>query len=175
MNSALQELAAIPLTAKVFYALLGILLIRSAFGKIVRVPNNAVLKGAVFNYSQGFRFVWDEVKARLTYESDHIQARQMLQRVPEETVTDYVVEAHNSWKGVAENYRIENPSLEPTVTLVVRDGALEFSVSYIVDYTKRTAIKDQLFTKIVDEVANSNGRLQWALSSVTAQIVNSDP
>jgi hypothetical protein len=36
----------------------------------------------------------------------------------------------------------------------------------VVDYTKRTAMKDQLFTKIVKEVANSNGRLEWASSAV---------
>jgi hypothetical protein len=52
--------------------------------------------------------------------------------------------------------------LEPVVTLVVSDGSLEFAVSYVVDYTNRTAMKDQLFTKIVEEVANSNGRLEWA-------------
>src|SRR6266852_2359223 len=30
-------------------------------GRIVRIPNSMVLKGAVFNYSQGFRFIWDEI------------------------------------------------------------------------------------------------------------------
>jgi hypothetical protein len=54
--------------------------------------------------------------------------------------------------------------LEPTVTLYVAGGSLEFSLSYIVDYTKRTVVKDRLFTKIVDEVANSKGKLEWAAS-----------
>src|SRR5262245_1706171 len=136
-------------------------------GRIVRIPNNAVLKGPVFNYSQGFRFVWDEIKVRLTSASDHEQAREMLLRVAKETVTDYLAEARASWERIAENYRIENPVLEPTVTLQLKDGPLEFSLSYIVDYTRRTIVKDQLFTKIVDEVANSNGRLEWASSSTT--------
>jgi small-conductance mechanosensitive channel len=121
-----------------------------------------VLRSVVFNYSQGFRFVWDEIKTRLTYESDHIHARQMLLRIVKETVANDFEEAQRSWKWVVENYRIGNTSLEPTVTLVVKDGALEFSVNYIVDYTKRTVIKDHLFTKIVDAVANSSGRLQWS-------------
>ena len=29
-------------------------------GRIARIPNSAVLKGYVFNYSQGFQFIWDE-------------------------------------------------------------------------------------------------------------------
>src|ERR1700687_6494105 len=30
-------------------------------GRGVRLPNSTVLRGSVFNYSQGFRFVWDEI------------------------------------------------------------------------------------------------------------------
>ena len=137
-------------------------------GRIVRIPNNAVLKGPVFNYSQGFRFVWDEIKVRLTCASDHQQAREMLLRVAKETVSDYLVEAQASWKQVVENYKLEHPMLEPTVNLQASGESLEFSLSYIVDYTRRTMVKDRLFTKIVDEVASSNGRLRWVSSSTTA-------
>src|SRR6202049_2811699 len=35
-------------------------------GRIVRIPNSIVLKGSVFNYSQGFQFVWDEIKVVFT-------------------------------------------------------------------------------------------------------------
>src|SRR5271170_4903447 len=49
-------------------------------GRIVRIPNNAVLKGSVFNYSQGFRFTWDEIKVVLTGTSDSQFARATLLR-----------------------------------------------------------------------------------------------
>lgn len=70
----------------------------------------------------------------------------------------------NAYPGECITYN-PNPPLEPPVTLQASGGALEFSLSYIVDCTKRTIVKDRLFTKIVDEVANSNGRLEWAPSS----------
>lgn len=136
-------------------------------GRIARIPNSAVLKGLVFNYSQGFRFVWDEINIRLKCESDHLHAREMLLRVGKETISDYLLEAQRAWKQIVENYRVENPLLEPAVTLQASGGTLEFSLSYIVDYTKRTTIKDRLFTRIVDEIANSNGALEWAPSSTT--------
>lgn len=144
-------------------------------GRIARIPNNVVLKGLVFNYSQGFRFVWDEIKIRLTSGSDHQHAREMLLRVAKETVSDYLAEAQGSWKRMVENYRIENPLLEPIVTLQASGGSLEFSLSYIVDYTKRTIVKDQLFTKTVDEIARSNGRLEWASSSTTVVLQSAPP
>jgi small-conductance mechanosensitive channel len=131
-------------------------------GRIARITNASVLKGTVFNYSQGFRFLWDEIKVQLTTQSDHRFAREMLLRVAEETVARFPRAAESSWKQVTDNYRITNPRLEPIVTFVVNGGCLEFTVSYIVDYTERTVMKDRLFTRIVEEIAQSNGRLHWA-------------
>jgi Mechanosensitive ion channel, beta-domain len=137
-------------------------------GRIARVPNSFVLKGPVFNYSQRFRFVWDEIKVPLTAQSDHRLAREMLLRVAEETVAQFLTEAERTWKQITDNFRIANPRLEPIVAFVVNGGCLEFTVSYIVDYTAGTVMKDRLFTKIADEIAKSNGRLHWASSSTTA-------
>jgi small-conductance mechanosensitive channel len=136
-------------------------------GRVVRIPNSTVLKGTVFNYSQGFRFVWDEIKTVFTTTSDCQLAREMLLRVAKESIGEYLLEAQASWRSISENFRSENPPLEPTVALAVNAASLEFTVDYVVDYTKRTAMKDRLFTKIVQEVANSNGRLEWASSGVT--------
>src|SRR3984885_2714099 len=131
-------------------------------GRIVRIPNSTVLKGSVFNYSHGFRFLWDEIKVPLTATSDCKLATEMLLRVAKEAIGEYLLEAQTSWKAISDNYRSANPPLEPTVTLVINNGSLEFTVSYVVDYTKRTAMQDQLFTKIVEEIANGKGRFQWA-------------
>lgn len=131
-------------------------------GRVVRIPNSFVLKGQVFNYSQGFRFLWDEIKIPLTADSNLELGRDMLLRCAKEVVSDYLEEAQSTWKGVTDNYRLENPSLEPTVSLIVNHGSLEFTVSYIVDYASATSMKDRLFTRIVQEVAKSMGKLKWA-------------
>src|SRR5271165_5057077 len=78
-------------------------------GRVVRVPNSYVLKGLVYNYSQGFRFVWDEIKVPLTANSDQHLARAVLLRVAKETVAGQMSDAQSSWKRVADNYRLENP------------------------------------------------------------------
>lgn len=137
-------------------------------GRLARIPNSLVLKGPVFNYTQGFRFVWDEIKVTLTAQSDHRFARIMLLDIAQETVADFMEEAQHTWKDVKDDYRIENPGLEPLVSLAVNGGSLEFTVSYIVDYAQRTLMKDRLFTKIADEIANNQGRLEWAFSSASS-------
>src|SRR5271156_1125238 len=142
-------------------------------GRVVRIPNNAVLKNSVFNYSQGFRFIWDQIKVVLTITSDAEFARTMLLHVGNEVIGEYLVEAKNSWKAVTDDYRSENPPLEPVVVLAVNAGSLEFILNYVVDYTKRTTMQDRLFTKIVAEIANNDGRLAWASSGVT--VINQPP
>ncbi|MGD0302181.1 MAG: mechanosensitive ion channel domain-containing protein [Bryobacteraceae bacterium] len=136
-------------------------------GRIVRIPNSTVLKASVFNYSQGFRFIWDEIKVLFTTASDCELAKQMLLRVAKLAIGEYVVEAQTSWKSVSENYQIAKPPLEPTVVLVVNNGSLEFTLDYVVDYTQRSIMKDKLFSRIVEEVKNSDGRIEWASSGVT--------
>ena len=144
-------------------------------GRIVLIPNNAVLKGSVFNYSQGFQFIWDEIKVVLTTSSDCEFAKEVPMRVAKETVGDYQPEAEASWKTMSEYYETVTPPLEPAITLAVNGGTFEFGVSYIVGYTKRTAVQDQLFTRIVKEIANSNGRLQWASTAAPVPLTASMP
>jgi small-conductance mechanosensitive channel len=134
-------------------------------GRVARIPNHLVLKGPVFNYTQGVRFVWDEIKVTLTAQSDHTFARSMLLEIARQTVADSMEEARHTWKSLTDNYRIENPDLEPIVALAVNGGGLDFTVSYIVDYARRTVTKDRLFTNIADQIANSQGRIEWASSS----------
>jgi small-conductance mechanosensitive channel len=131
-------------------------------GRIVGLPNNIVLKVAVFNYSQGLRFVWDEIKVPLTASTDCQLAREMLLRVAKEAIGEYLVEAQTSLKVMSEYYQGANPMLEPTVRLVANAGSLEFSVSYVVDYAKRTAMQDQLFTRRKSRIATrgSHGQHQ---------------
>jgi len=93
--------------------------------------------------------------------------------VAREAIGEYEDEPQLSWKTIRDNYRSANPSLEPTVALVVNAGSLGFTVDYVVDYTQRMVTRDRLFTKITQEFTNSNGRLEWASSGVT--IVSQPP
>ncbi len=138
-------------------------------GRIASIPNGAVIKGPTFNYSQVFRFIWDEIKVRFTLDSDHVFARETLLQIARESVSDYVAKTEKSWEHVTDDFRIANLRREPTVTLVVVDGgSVEFTVSYVVDYLKRTVTKDQLFTRILEQISTNESKVRWASSSGTA-------
>jgi small-conductance mechanosensitive channel len=138
-------------------------------GRIVRIANSFVFKEPVFNYSAHFPFLWDEITVPVKYGSDYRLARDTLQRVADEVVGDYTAHARVAWKGVVERYVIEDERVEPTVTVIANDNWLEFTVRYVVDYKRRRATKDQLFTRILEELDKTGGRV--AIASTTIQIV----
>lgn len=137
-------------------------------GRIVRVVNSVVFKEPIFNYSTGFPFLWDEITIPVKYGSDHRLAREILQEVAHEVVGDYVEYAKKHWKHMLDVYFIEEAGLQPTIALTANDNWIEFALRYVVDYKLRRATKDKLFSRILDELEKTNGRV--ALASATFEI-----
>ncbi|MEA5508485.1 mechanosensitive ion channel domain-containing protein [Crocosphaera sp. UHCC 0190] len=131
-------------------------------GRIVRIANSFVFKEPVYNYSADFPFVWDEIVIPVKYGSDHHLAREILQRVAEEVVGEYVPHANTHWKEMVHKYLIENARVEPAVTLVTTDNWMEFTLRYVVDYKSRRVKRDQLFTRILDEFLMTGDRVAYA-------------
>jgi small-conductance mechanosensitive channel len=142
-------------------------------GRIVRVANSFVFKEPVFNYSGDFPFLWDEITFPVKYGSDWKFAREVLQRVAEEVMGDFARRSGESWKTVVKKYLIEDARVEPMITLRADENWVEFTVRYIVDYKQRRTAKDLLFTRILEEVEASEGRI--LIASAAFEITNVTP
>jgi len=138
-------------------------------GRIVRVANSFVFKEPVFNYSADFPFLWDEIRLPVRYGSDWKLAREMLNRIADEVCGAYARESQESWKAAVRKYALEDARVEPMVLLVATDNWLEFNLRYIVHYRTRRSVKDQLFTRILEEVDRSENRIR--LASATFEVV----
>ncbi|MEM8777560.1 MAG: mechanosensitive ion channel domain-containing protein [Cyanobacteria bacterium P01_G01_bin.49] len=131
-------------------------------GRIVRIANSFVFKEPVFNYSADFPFVWDEITVPVKYGSDHRLAREILYRVADEVVGEYVPQAQATWKAMVHKYLIEDARVDPMVTLMTNDNWMEFTLRYVVDYKKRRLKKDLLFTRTLDEFMKTQGKVAYA-------------
>ncbi len=138
-------------------------------GRIVRVANSFVFKAPVYNYSADFDFLWDEVRLPIKYGSDHRLARELLERAVADVCGEFVERAEKTWTGITGRYKLEHAQVAPMVTLVANDNWIEFTVRYVVPYTQRRSVKDQLFSRILDDVNASGGKV--AMASATYQIV----
>ncbi len=152
-------------------------------GRVVRIANSFVFKAPVFNYSGDFPFLWDEITVPVKYGCDHEFAREAFQRVTDEIAGGFIPDARKAWEGMVAQYLIEDAQIEPMVTLVANDNWMEFTIRYVVDYKRRRTVKDKLFSRILNEVNASSGRI--ALASATfhlvetpvfdVRVVNNDP
>jgi len=131
-------------------------------GRIVRIANSFVFKEPVYNYSADFPFVWDEITVPVKYGSDHNLARQIISTVANDTVGEYVEFAQEHWTEMKRKYAVENAIVEPMIFLIANDNWMEFTLRYVVDFGKRRSIKDLLFTRILDAIAQTNGKVSMA-------------
>lgn len=138
-------------------------------GRVVRITNSFVFQQPVFNFSGEFPFLWDEIKLPIRYGSDRQLARNIMMKVANEVVAEYTEDAAEEWKHMFRRFRVEDARVEPMVTLTVNDNWIEYTLRYVVDYKKRRTTKDLIFTRILDEIDKTEGRVR--LSSSTQEIV----
>lgn len=132
-------------------------------GAMVRVPNSAVFKTPVHNYSADFPFLWDEIAIPIRHGSDHAFVRDMLAEVASEITREDTARAHALWRQMATRYSVKDETIDPTVTLAVTRECLEFTVRYVTGYKTRRAQRDGLFARILDEIAKNPDRVALAI------------
>ena len=106
-------------------------------GRIVKISNSFVFKGAVHNYSTDFPFVWDEINLPIKYGSDITLANKIIQKTADTQLSKYTNFAKEDWKLMVKKYLIEDAIVASTLSLKLTDNWIEFNLRYVVDYKKR--------------------------------------
>ena len=138
-------------------------------GRVVRIANRFVFKEPVFTFSGDVPFLGDEITLPVKYGTEWKEARKMLTQVADEVVGEYTDGASASWKEITRTFLVEDAMVTPMVSMVANDNWIEFTVRYVTDFKYRRRTKDRLFTRILEEIDASNGRI--AIASATFQLV----
>jgi small-conductance mechanosensitive channel len=131
-------------------------------GRVVYLPNNIVLREQVLNYSVDFPFLWDEIVVPVRTDSDHRLARSIMQEVGARVQADTMAAARELWSTFLLHHHAEDSSLAPVVTLSFDANWIELTLRYVVDYRTRRGTKDKLFSAILGEFEQSEGRVKIA-------------
>jgi len=135
-------------------------------GRIVKVSNSFIFKEPVFNYSADFPFLWDEISFPVKYGSDWKYAYEVLEKVANEVCGEFSRQSKEAWRQVVEKYRIEEARIDPMVSIRADHNWIEYTIRFIVGYSRRRATKDQLFKRVLEEVDKSNNRIRIATSAM---------
>ena len=125
-------------------------------GRVVHIPNSALLKGPVFNYTRGFEFLWDEIKMIVTFESNWRRAEEIMLRHARKEAERVSEEMARLIKKMAEKYFIFYEKLTPIVYIKVIDHGIELSLRYLTEAKKRRYYYDSLSRLILDDFGKEN-------------------
>lgn len=131
-------------------------------GRVVYLPNNIVLREQVQNYSVDFPFLWDEITVPVRTDCDHRLARELLLEVGRREQADTIAAATPYWSSFMLHHRAEDARMDIVVTMSFDANWIEFTLRYLVDYTRRRTTKDRLYTAILDEFEKTGGKVRIA-------------
>lgn len=131
-------------------------------GRVVHLPNNIVLREQTLNYTVGFPFLWDEIVVPIRTDSDHRLARSLIQDAGSRLQAETVATAQSSWSTFMLHNRAEDARLDVVVTMSFDANWIEFTMRYLVDYSKRRTTKDKLYSAILEAFEQTDGRVKIA-------------
>ena len=130
-------------------------------GRIIHIPNSFVLLDPLNNYTQAFKYIWDEITVKVPLDADIektkevlydiVNSNEILESIPkkmEDAVADVTVE-----------YRIYYNYLDPIIYTEIVDSHVELYIRYIVHPKKSRIVEDEIYLKILEEYKKGNIKL----------------
>ena len=143
-------------------------------GRITTLSNSFVYKVPIQNYSGDYPFVWDEIKIPLRLASDFKLAKEVFTEVTTEICGSYAEHSKTVWTDMQNKYRIEKAKVDPMITMEFDQSWITFTIRYIVDYTQRRTTKDQLYSRILEEIRKRETSLMIATTAMEVTTISGD-
>jgi small-conductance mechanosensitive channel len=143
-------------------------------GRMVTVANRAIFSGPVFNYTQDWPYLWDEITLPITYDSDWRLAREILLDHGREYTSEFETRARSGINELIRRYPIQEMGLnvEPTLYVIMTDNWIELTLRYVVDPHERRAVASNLHSDILQHFESEE---EITIASATFDIVGFPP
>ena len=121
-------------------------------GRILQIPNSQVFGTPIFNYTQNFSYIWDEIKLPVTYASNYERTSQILREVGGEYTREFLAGAQSQLEQMRQYFLLPVMEIQPEVFLKVTDNWLELSMRYVTDPKKRRIATNFIFTEVFKRI-----------------------
>ncbi len=118
-------------------------------GRVLHIPNGQLFTTVLANYSQGFRYIWNEVPILITFESDWRLAKRLVQQIAGELGERLGEAAQEQLREAAKKYMIFYTHLTPVVYTSVRDSGVLLTLRYLCDPRQRRSSEEEIWEKIL--------------------------
>ena len=141
-------------------------------GRIVTIANRAVFADPVFNYTQHWGYIWDEITLPITYTSDWRRAAEIMLENAQEYTEELHADAAARLSKMIDRYPLQSTQVEPTIYMAMTDNWIEITLRYIVDARERRKIKGQLHRELLQHFETEEN---VTVASMTVEIVGFPP
>jgi len=125
-------------------------------GRIIHIPNSAVFRDAIANYSQGFRYIRNELSVLITFESDWQKAKQILTEIANDHAAHLSHATQRHLDQAAEKYLISYSKLTPIVYTSVQDSGVQLTVRYLCKPRQRRGTEEAKWEAILTAFAQES-------------------
>jgi len=146
-------------------------------GRIVTVSNAFLFKEPLYNYSVHLRFVWDEIKIPITYESNWKRAIEIMSTAVHEhpAYQELLPKAENQRREVRRKLAIKMTPLEPRTYLKITDNWIELGLVYPVDTDLRRSFRSEISQRLLTEFEAEKITIASQTISIVQFPGNSEP
>ena len=141
-------------------------------GRVVTVANRVVFSDPVFNYTQHWHYLWDEIVIPITYNSDWRRAGKLMLEHGREYTSHLQAQAQAQLRDLVKRYPVHETTVEPTLYIVMTDNWIEMTLRYIVAVQERRKIKGQLHHELLQHF---EAEADITVASATFEIVGFPP
>jgi small-conductance mechanosensitive channel len=141
-------------------------------GRIVTVANRVVFSDAVFNYTQHWRYLWDEIMIPVTYASDWRRAGEIMLEHGKTYASPFQAQAQAELQALVDRYPLHEAAVEPTLFVAMTDNWIELTLRYVLEARGRRKVRSQLHQELLQQFESEP---DVTVASATMEVVGFPP
>ncbi|MEO7493420.1 MAG: mechanosensitive ion channel domain-containing protein [Massilia sp.] len=122
---------------------------RQFTGRIVTVSNSKIFAEPVFNYTQEFPYIWEEMVIPITYKADREKVESILLEAARKHAVDPHLLEQAAKDAMEDRFGLKTADLEPRVYFRITDNWLELTVRFVVPTHGIRSVKDLISRDLV--------------------------
>jgi small-conductance mechanosensitive channel len=140
-------------------------------GRVVTVANGAVWVSPVYNYTQHWGYLWDEITLPIDYESDWQRAAEIMLEHGQVYTEGLQADAEAKLSRMIDRFPLKETKVEPALYLALTDNWIEMTLRFVVDARERRKVTGQLHRELLQRFQAE----KITMSSDTIEIVGFPP
>lgn len=122
---------------------------RQYTGRVVTVSNKTFFDEPVYNYSQGFDYIWEEIAVQPTYTTGWERGKAILLEEVEGATRDFREASTEALEEMARRYLVPRGDVDPQVFLRLTDNWIEVTARFVIPVRSARAVKSAVSEKIL--------------------------